>query len=63
MLKCCPDTRINIRAFVLLGGKKNYDNRTNFVPNLEFVSLTDGMEVDSPATEAGQFEDADIDHW
>lgn len=25
--------------------------------------LTDGMEVDAAALEAGQFEDADVDHW
>lgn len=27
-----------------------------------FVCLTDGMEVDAAAMEAGQFEDADIEH-
>lgn len=26
-------------------------------------SLTDGMEVDTAAMEAGQFEDADVEHW
>lgn len=30
---------------------------------LFFVFLTDGMEVDAAATEAGQFEDADVEHW
>lgn len=25
--------------------------------------LTDGMEVDAAAMEAGQFEDADVEHW
>jgi len=26
------------------------------------LSLTDGMEVDADAMEAGQFEDADVEH-
>lgn len=30
---------------------------------LLLLLLTDGMEVDAAALEAGQFEDADVDHW
>lgn len=30
---------------------------------LMVFSLADVMEVESPATEAGQFEDADVEHW
>lgn len=32
-------------------------------PFILFLLSTDGMEVDAAVMEAGQFEDADVEHW
>lgn len=40
-----------------------YFQAVGLVWQVFLLSLTDGMEVDASAMEAGQFEDADVEHW